>query len=972
MAAAPAVLASLSLLLSTSALAEDKNGVSPKTISLPSGPGSLEGLGDSFQPALNTGTARYQLALLLPKGVAGFSPEVSLRYDSGNGFGPVGMGWSVGPGDVRRQTEKGLPRYVDPPGGGLPPDRFLGIESEELVPLANGRFLAKVENKYIRYQRVAEHWEARTKSGIKLQFGLTADARVSDETGTKIYRWALERQTDTRGNVIEYRYIRPSNEDRQIYLSEIRYGPGEGPWGHYYSVEFVYEDRPDPFTDYRSGFRVRTTKRLSKIDIKYDQTLIRRYVLGYQAHPHWSLLTTVAQFGEDADDPTAVSLPVTTFGYPTFGSSNPCPPISALGQVIGSTGEPASVMDTAETELLDINADGLPDLLSTDLIHLAYINRGVQETAPGQRQICWDGPLEMSAADPRVLDFQLSAENVHLADMTGEGIADLVVTDPYSVEYFTNTGQIGWESGQLMSVQSTPPPAPFGPGGEHVRTADLDFDKRIDIIKSELGTYLVWFNLGEHQYSEPVYTNGCWQGGQFIDLADTGVDLADLNGDRLPDVHRIAEVGVTYWPGMGYGQFDDPIQMMLPPGSSALTIAHIERAKMMDVNGDGLTDLLVERFDGPNLRFWLNLGNNTFAPSCEIIDLPATPNAVTRWADVNGNGTTDLIYADSTLPESKINAVDIGELVAGPTHVNLLTSIDNGYGRRVEIQYRSTTEYYVDAHEVGNPWTLATPFPTPLVAATATSIGLDLDGYPDEGSNGDVYLTDFVYRDGFYDPLENQFRGFAFVKQIEHGDERFGGAGAPTLVTRFFFHTGGPDGIDNDGDGDIDEYDRWAGREEEPLKGVELWRETTALPDDPLADGSFANDSQVFERHIAAWEVRDLCTADGGAIPSLLGPDYQASDYYGRAVRQAVRTSVHKSVIERTNGDAKQLETRSDLDPFGNTLFEWNKGDVNSPTDDLYTGYEYVPSEPTWMMDRVSRVFQADGGSYNPISLMAG
>ncbi len=39
--------------------AEDKSGVSPNTISRPTGPGSLEGLGDAFQPAPNTGTAKY-------------------------------------------------------------------------------------------------------------------------------------------------------------------------------------------------------------------------------------------------------------------------------------------------------------------------------------------------------------------------------------------------------------------------------------------------------------------------------------------------------------------------------------------------------------------------------------------------------------------------------------------------------------------------------------------------------------------------------------------------------------------------------------------------------------------------------------------------------------------------------------------------------------------------------------------------
>ena len=59
-------------------LAADKSGVSPNTISLPKGPGSIEGLGESFQPTLNTGTAKYGVRLTVPPGVAGQTPGLAL------------------------------------------------------------------------------------------------------------------------------------------------------------------------------------------------------------------------------------------------------------------------------------------------------------------------------------------------------------------------------------------------------------------------------------------------------------------------------------------------------------------------------------------------------------------------------------------------------------------------------------------------------------------------------------------------------------------------------------------------------------------------------------------------------------------------------------------------------------------------------------------------------------------------------
>src|SRR3954451_14184723 len=76
-------------------LAADKSGVGPNTISLPKGPGSLEGLGESFQPSLNTGTAKYGVTLKLPPGTAGQTPEIRLSYEGGGGNGPLGFGWDL-------------------------------------------------------------------------------------------------------------------------------------------------------------------------------------------------------------------------------------------------------------------------------------------------------------------------------------------------------------------------------------------------------------------------------------------------------------------------------------------------------------------------------------------------------------------------------------------------------------------------------------------------------------------------------------------------------------------------------------------------------------------------------------------------------------------------------------------------------------------------------------------------------------
>src|SRR5712671_3271040 len=111
-------LISLVLLLAANAVAaQDKSGTKPSVLSLPSGPGSIEGLGKSFQPQLNSGTFTYSVPLSLPRGTAGFAPNLEIAYDSGAGNSPLGFGWRLEPMlSIERQTEKGFPRYRDSDG----------------------------------------------------------------------------------------------------------------------------------------------------------------------------------------------------------------------------------------------------------------------------------------------------------------------------------------------------------------------------------------------------------------------------------------------------------------------------------------------------------------------------------------------------------------------------------------------------------------------------------------------------------------------------------------------------------------------------------------------------------------------------------------------------------------------------------------------------------------------------------------
>ncbi|MEL6177895.1 MAG: SpvB/TcaC N-terminal domain-containing protein, partial [Myxococcota bacterium] len=84
------VLASLLLTAPISA----QTGVSEDRVSLPEGPGSLEGVGENVEMDPNMGNMNYNVPIEVPKGFDSVTPQLALGYTSGGGGGVVGMGWS--------------------------------------------------------------------------------------------------------------------------------------------------------------------------------------------------------------------------------------------------------------------------------------------------------------------------------------------------------------------------------------------------------------------------------------------------------------------------------------------------------------------------------------------------------------------------------------------------------------------------------------------------------------------------------------------------------------------------------------------------------------------------------------------------------------------------------------------------------------------------------------------------------------
>ena len=867
-------------------------------ITLPKGGGAIRGLGEKFAANPVTGTGSISVPIATSPGRSGFGPQLSLSYDSGAGNGPFGFGWSLSLPSITRKTDKGLPQYRDE----IESDVFILSGAEDLVPLlvqnAQGewereslplrtvggltyrvlRYRPRIEGLFARIERWTNtldatdvFWRSISKDNITTWYGRTSESRISDPANPgRTFSWLICQSHDDKGNVIVYSYKaedsarifqdplgnvltkahernRTTNlRSAQRYLKRIRYGnhspyfpvlkdgvqwpaplasaTPDGSTAWVFEVVFDYGEhdanaptpgealawpaRGDPFSSFRAGFEVRTYRTCQRV-------LMFHHFPGEAGVGRNCLVRSTDFTYSDEVDPTDVRNPVYTFlrkvtqtGYRRSNAgydSRSLPPVEfeytvplaqdTVEQVESMGIEDLPIgLDGSAYRWTDVHGEGISGIL-TEQGGAWFYKRNLSplpQTLPdGREQVTARfAPLEAVGLTPNVA----LGGGAEFMDLAGDGQPDVVVMEGPTPGLYEHDEADGWQpfrpfSSRLNRDLRDP----------NVKFVDLDGDGQADVLITE-DDALVWHaslaeeGFGPAQRLAKVFDE---ESGPSVVFADgtQSIYLADLSGDGLTDIVRIRNGEVCYWPNLGYCRFGAKVTMDNAPWFDNPDQVDHKRIRLADIDGSGTTDIIYLHRDG--VRLYFNQSGNSWSEPQLLKVFPCVDDLVSIVPiDLLGNGTACLVWS-SPLPADAQRPMRYVNLMGGQKP-HLLVRTTNNLGAETRISYAPSTTFFLQDERDGTPWLTRLPFPVHVVARVET--------YDHISHNR--FVTRYAYHHGYFDGEEREFRGFGMVEQWDTeqfaaladgqipADNIAAASHVPPVHTKSWFHTGAYLGLD--------------------------------------------------------------------------------------------------------------------------------------------------------------------------------
>ncbi len=548
--------------------------------------------------------------------------------------------------------------------------------------------------------------------------------------------------------------------------------------------------RKDPFSTYRSGFEIRTYRLCRRVlmfhhfpeELGTDPCLVRSTEFQHREKSIGSFIERVVHSGHrrlaDGRYLTRSTAPLDLF-YTQSPLENPAFDDFLLREVdpIRLESLPGAV-NGQEHRFVDLDGEGISGVLTT------YEGAWFYKPNRGNGRL---GAVETVRLQPSLAD--LAGGRQQLMDLAGDGTLDLVEFAP-AAGFYERTDDAGWDG--FRTFPSLPVTDWSDP---NLRFVDLSGDGLADMLITEDRAFTWHPSLGEDGFGPGVRVSvpSDERDGPCVIFADAEqtIYLADMSGDGLSDIVRLRNGEVCYWPNVGYGRFGAKVIMDGAPWFEDADLFDQTRVRLADTDGSGTTDIIY--LGRRSIQIFLNEMGNAWSRVRHLRQFPVVENvASVSVADFLGRGTLCLMWSSPLAPDSGRHLRYVDLMCGVKPH--LLTRIVNNLGAETRIHYASSTQFYLANNASGTPWVSRLPFPVHVVERVET--------YDHVGRNRFVtsYTYHHGYYDGVERAFHgfgrvDQIDTEEIAALTERGSFPIGNnidaaSNVPPVLTRTWFHTG--------------------------------------------------------------------------------------------------------------------------------------------------------------------------------------
>jgi RHS repeat-associated protein len=179
---------------------------------------------------------------------------------------------------------------------------------------------------------------------------------------------------------------------------------------------------------------------------------------------------------------------------------------------------------------------------------------------------------------------------VQRVDLDGDGLPEILVFRDDGLVWYPSEGREGYGKPRLLrkpTDERSGPVVVWQSTREAVVFADMTGDGLADIVRVSAGGVVYWPNLGYGKFGRRVTMDGRPDFGKPDGFDPRRLRLGDLDGSGTTDIIMLHGRGATVWLNQAGNRLSEPVPLRPFPGVSSVTAVEV-----VDLFGDGTAGLL--------------------------------------------------------------------------------------------------------------------------------------------------------------------------------------------------------------------------------------------------------------------------------------------------------------------------------------------------------------------------------------------